>query len=56
MAWKTGIRSKIESYQRLKNWLNTQHYKIQINRKVGQCREKSDNQKANLRAALNYDR
>ena len=35
MAQENGVQSQVESYQRLKNLLNTQHYKG----KVEQSRE-----------------
>ena len=39
MAWETGVQSLVESYQTLKNgidttFLNSQHYKMRIKGKV----------------------
>ena len=49
MARKTWVQSQVESYQRLKKkkmvldatLVNTQHYKVRINGKVEQSRERS---------------
>ena len=48
MVWETGIRSQVESYQRLKkkmvldtSLLNTQYYKARIKGKVDQSKETS---------------
>ena len=43
MVRETWVQSQVASYQRLKKWylLNTQQYKIRIDDKVEQPREKS---------------
>ena len=39
MVRDTGVQSQVESYQRLKKWYLTQHYKVRIKGKVEQSRE-----------------
>ena len=42
MAWETRVQSLVKSYQRLKKWyLMPQYYKVGINGKVVQSRERS---------------
>ena len=46
-AWKTGVQSQVEAYQKLKknvldaSMFNTQHYKVWIKSKMEQSRERS---------------
>ena len=41
MVRETGVQSQVESYQRLKKWYLVNHYKVRIQGKEEQSKEKS---------------